>query len=485
MPNLERIEDNDPRVHYIGGQWSRDSLNFASGGTATGAWADGMVVSLEFQGSGIYVYCIVDPPVDGQPTTRYDVDGETVATYTAPWANFTKTEVSFTTEGLSPESHTLAVTIVNGHYPNSFWLDYFVIVLPDAGPTSQSITPTITSRTVSSISSSDVDLSVSTSSSSTSTILSASPARTTSNIISSPVISAGHPSVGEMQPSAGAGGAPTGPPPPPDTSSHINISTNASLIPTGTRVASQPSQSPRTTSTHNVSPVDSAAGSPSVGVLRAGVIGGTISAAALIILGLVACYIRQRRRRQQRPSVPPESQSFCPPDHSQQTYQEHIGTPVSAPSALGLSRSSLTAVHEVLDAPSSNGFHAAPPIETADSSPSSEANSVGDRPRESRVTLLSKSREASSWSSRSQRSSQVDPSIDMSSAPVSAPNDVLHTDAVQSQWHAPVDLQAQVWHLLPALVTPNIQDSVPSRHDVDSGLRLYDEAILPPPYTSA
>lgn len=137
-----------------------------------------MVVSLEFQGdsrlahtvhyshhqiplgSGIYVYCIVDPPVDGQPITRYDVDGETVATYTT-WANFTKTEVSFTTEGLSPDSHTLAVTIVNGHYPNSFWLDYFVVVLPDTGPTSQSTTPTITSGTISSISSGDVDLSVS------------------------------------------------------------------------------------------------------------------------------------------------------------------------------------------------------------------------------------------------------------------------------------------------------------------------------------
>lgn len=167
-----------------------------------------------------------------------------------------------------------------------------------------------------------------------------------------------------------------------------------------------------------------------------------------------------------------ESESFCPPDHSQQTYQEHIGTPVSAPFALGLSRSSLTAVQEVpvLDAPSSNEIHAAPPIETVDLASTSREAISRDRPRASRVMLPRKSREAPAWTSPSENSTLTD---------------VLLRDAVQSRWHAPVDLQAQGWHLLPDLVTPNIQGSVPLRHDMDSGLRLYDEAILPPPYTSA
>ncbi|KAI0758009.1 hypothetical protein C8Q74DRAFT_292353 [Fomes fomentarius] len=128
MPESVKIEDNDSRVQYIG-EWSTDPFAEASGGSRHGAAVLGVMATLSFTGTSIQVYGIIDDsPHDGQPTTRYDVDGETVETYTTPWTDTRAFDVRFFVKSdLSPGDHTIRITNMNGTSPTIFWLDYFVV----------------------------------------------------------------------------------------------------------------------------------------------------------------------------------------------------------------------------------------------------------------------------------------------------------------------------------------------------------------------
>ena len=66
----------------------------------------------------------------GQPTSSYAIDGETVGSYTAPFTPELHTgwnTTFFAKHDLSPGTHEIVVTNVNGTSPNVFWLDYFLV----------------------------------------------------------------------------------------------------------------------------------------------------------------------------------------------------------------------------------------------------------------------------------------------------------------------------------------------------------------------
>ena len=61
---------------------------------------------------------------------------------------------------------------------------------------------------------------------------------------------------------------------------------------------------------------------------------------------------------------------------------------------------------------------------------------------------------------------------------------LLRREVAGLSWHAPVQLQDRGRALLRAMSAGSPDPHKPA-HDVDSGLRLYDGNVLPPPYSAA
>ncbi len=69
----------------------------------------------------------------------------------------------------------------------------------------------------------------------------------------------------------------------------------------------------------------------------------------------------------------------------------------------------------------------------------------------------------------------------MSLDPPSSHTRLVHGEVLSTAWCAPTELQSRAQSLLRGF---SAQQQRPSAmRDVDSGLRVYDEPALPPPYT--
>ncbi|KAI0682631.1 hypothetical protein C8Q76DRAFT_322507 [Earliella scabrosa] len=132
-----RLDDSDPRVHYYPDyMWTADDHVeglVVEQGTRHGARFPGMQVGLDFQGTILDVVGVLDSR-SGQPTILCVLDGILRSYYTAPLpdstANGTRPEGSttfFSFNELAPGSHTALLTNINGTSPNIFWLDFFTV----------------------------------------------------------------------------------------------------------------------------------------------------------------------------------------------------------------------------------------------------------------------------------------------------------------------------------------------------------------------
>ncbi|KAL1941909.1 hypothetical protein VTO73DRAFT_6909 [Trametes versicolor] len=136
------IDDTDSRVNYeTDGQWLQLQLNNVTRHQTSLA---GATASLSFTGIGVHVIGMLEPSEDvGQPTTRYLIDGDVAGTYTAPFvptpdSHLNVTFFSFT--NLSLGKHTITVENMDGTTPNTVWLDYFLVDIPQ-GPSTAGTRP--------------------------------------------------------------------------------------------------------------------------------------------------------------------------------------------------------------------------------------------------------------------------------------------------------------------------------------------------------
>ncbi|KAI0737767.1 hypothetical protein C8Q80DRAFT_303267 [Daedaleopsis nitida] len=143
MSSPTLIEDDDQRVQYSG-QWIQDPFDLAHGGSRHGAALPDITVTLDFEGTGIQVVGILDRSVDsGYATTSYYIDGKPLSTYTSPFEDTRKFEISFySVHNLSPGKHNILISNDNGTSPNQFWLDYFLIDAESSTLTSSADTMT-------------------------------------------------------------------------------------------------------------------------------------------------------------------------------------------------------------------------------------------------------------------------------------------------------------------------------------------------------
>ncbi|KAI0658694.1 hypothetical protein C8Q70DRAFT_993670 [Cubamyces menziesii] len=136
------VDDSDPHVQYQPG-WKWEQGVAELDGTRHGATLTGLTCSLSFVGTGIRVVGTLEASdKSGQPQTTYEIDGAVVGTYNAPFTPSATTEYNvtfFEIHDLSPGDHSILINNTNGTSPNVFWLDYFLI---DLSPQSQIPSPT-------------------------------------------------------------------------------------------------------------------------------------------------------------------------------------------------------------------------------------------------------------------------------------------------------------------------------------------------------
>ncbi|KAI0758008.1 hypothetical protein C8Q74DRAFT_292343 [Fomes fomentarius] len=250
----------------------------------------GATASLTFKGTGIEVIGTVQSSAsDGYPTTTYAIDGDLIGTYTPPFVNNGDQlfNVSFFAKrDLTSGEHTIVITNTNGTSPNFFWLDYFLVDsasvpgIPDVPPPT-TLQPTSTStRTTSSTSDSSSPLQPKTSSTTThtssvssdpsslpgSTVETGTSVVTTFNgtSISQPTTTPSQSTTTSSLSRFSNG-----------SSSSMSATTSISVLPTSSEVEAR------------VPPGD---------LNLAAILGGVFGALALLVLLLLSCIWRKRRR---------------------------------------------------------------------------------------------------------------------------------------------------------------------------------------------
>ncbi|KAI9059992.1 hypothetical protein FKP32DRAFT_1077927 [Trametes sanguinea] len=436
------VDDTNPRVQYQPG-WIWDQGVAEVDGTRHGAATPGLECWLSFTGTGVQVVGTLGPSdMDGQPSTAYSVDGVLAGTYDAPFVppgTIRYNVTFFAAHNLSPGDHIIRINNTNGTSPNVFWLDYFLI---DGSPQSEapSPTPSTSQGTFSSQS---------------------NPSPYTSGV---PETSSGV--------STGAGNAPAG---------------------SGSSNTSQP------------------ASHPNIGAIVGGVVGGVVVVA--IIAVLLLCLLRERRRAARLQGIVPfdasqrGSQVLSPGSNgrraspglistkeSSRSMTEYSGTnspSTPLPSVFSISgnrslavQPSEPALESIASHPSSRSSRRgttaitpSTPSRPAPSSPPSSSEKATPSSRRATIPILSSLPTPVAESEPSPMSS-VNPTAP--SALFTADQPVIPPVAVvpPGVWHAPPTMHSRAQSLLQSFFSRG-----PRPHDVDSGLRLFDPVVEPPPYS--
>ncbi|KAI0758005.1 hypothetical protein C8Q74DRAFT_1360230 [Fomes fomentarius] len=432
MSSPTLVDDTNYVVQYAPG-WIWDQFVLGEvDNTRHGAAITGLTASLGFTGIGIDVVGTLEPTETyGRPTTSYSIDGKIVGNYTAPFTPSGGSILNvtfFSKRDLSSGNHQIVVTNVNGTNPNTFWLDYFLVYGPGASD-------------------------VSTSGPSPTTVTSGDPRNTAS----------------------------------------VDGTTGTSSAPVNTNV---PPGSVSTTSTSS---------SINTGAIVGGVIGGL---AMLVLCGILVLLWRRRNPKVHqaiepfahtpvRSSLSPKGSSSNPstasPHPGQRTLSEvtyassvivsSLPASVISPATNHTAPSDVASTHRtdlatvgiaVASSPTTDSVPSPPVLALAQSK--SFDSSRGSGPSTPRSGLVFPS------------DSQVVSSPTESSSIPPTPTPLVHDEISRAPWYVPAAAQSRAQSLLRAFSMRNrSQDSraqirTPAR-DVDSGMRLYNEASLPPAYT--
>ncbi|EIW61199.1 uncharacterized protein TRAVEDRAFT_17987 [Trametes versicolor FP-101664 SS1] len=445
---MSLVDDSNPSVQYASG-WIWDQGVAEVDATRHGANVAGLRAWLSFTVSVVGTLGPSDKY--GQPKTTYLIDGQVAGSYSAPVTPSGETRYNvtfFSAQDLSPGDHIVLINNTDGTSPNTFWLDYFLI---DHSPnsTSGSSSPTITPspNTVS------VSLQTVTSTSGTATVVST-----------------------------------------------VSVTVPVKLQPDPTSAA-------------NTSGSGSSSSHSNAGVIAGATIAGV---ALLVLLGVAFWWLRRRRRSDTTPgTVAPftlPQDPFVSGHQPSMRYSTNTGAtlPVSPAGSHFGHRPPTAPPSEVApesvvsrpesDAPSaSSGAGLLAPLRRTASPPSPSApasyspSPVSEKSQRTRSDPDTPSLAFSSLpgtgpeSSYSQSGPLTPASLAFSSTSGTAP--LMPPGALPpGAWHAPPDSHGRAHTLLRSLFSrgnragPRSDVSAAPR-DVDSGLRLYDNVVLPPPYT--
>ncbi|KAI1784068.1 hypothetical protein LXA43DRAFT_902334 [Ganoderma leucocontextum] len=487
MSSPTLIDDTNPVVQYAPG-WIWDQNVNEVDHTRHGAAIEGLTASLSFYGSGVQVVGTLEPTDNyGQPSTTYKVDGDLVGTYNAPFTASGDTRFNvtfFSTLDLTLDNHEVVITNVNGTSPNTFWLDYFLIYTQPVSSSGTTTTSTSTSVTPSdSLTNTLVPTVHSTSTTSTTTTSSSTTVVLTA--LASPVSTASSSS---------------------SSSSSSSASTDSTTYPfSGTTTAPSQSSAPTTatgtSSATGVSPASDTSQSPghsNTGKIVGSVVGGVVFLALLALL-----FFCVRRRRRVQDNIEPFTPQTRERASSSGTLFSGGGSPAIKVSKVPeLSFASSTA----LTAPTTSSYPAtassamsAQPSEygapiaaiggasaTAGTSSHTPISPPPRRPLPAEMKLQESIYDTSpvrigrsplSPPPGSVSASAISSDYAPSSARTPAPAD---TEASRARWYVPAQQQSRAQSLLGLLSSRGRR----RQQDEDSGLRLYNEPALPPPYTA-
>ncbi|KAI0737780.1 hypothetical protein C8Q80DRAFT_303726 [Daedaleopsis nitida] len=453
------IDDSNTAVQYDPG-WIWDQLvHDEVDHTRHGAAITGISTRLGFTGTGIDVIGTLEPTDrNGLPSTAYSIDGKNISTYTAPITTSSTLNVTFfSNRDLNPGDHEIVITNLNGSSPNVFWLDFFLVYSSTSDDSG--VTPSTSS----------------------------SPSLPTSASSSSDPVAA------------------TG-------------------VPTDTNLSAESTSSGTAKS--------------NVGAIVGSVIGGL---ACLLLFGIFLMLWRKRNRPAAKnsdhiapfthvsrapfspshPSTSTFSQSFPSTDNAHSASHEMIFNaaaiasrpPMSmrmpdAASTINtsnftevsstdppLSQSALnTALPSSATLPHSHTAHVEAKLHesiygssSALPDSGSSAHQSGPSPATARSELFPASSPVLTSETDPSSTSPVSPSLDSATS-------LVHAEVSRAPWTAPAERQSRAQSLLRAfsMRNDNRTRTKPSNtgvrggastRDVDSGLRLYSEAALPPPYT--
>ncbi|OJT12518.1 hypothetical protein TRAPUB_10919 [Trametes pubescens] len=446
------VDDSNPSVQYASG-WIWDQGVAELDATRHGAKIAGLKAWLSFTGTGVSVIGTLGPSdTYGQPKTTYLIDGQVAGSYNAPLTPSGETRYNvtfFSAQDLSPGDHIVLINNTDGTSPNTFWLDYFLIDTL-SNSTSGSSSPTINP----SPNAVSVSAQLVTSTSGTETVVS-------------------------------------------------TVSVTVPVKTTPTSAANTNSDS-GTGSSHS-----------KAGVIVAATISGV---ALLVFLAVAVFWLRRRRRPDTTPAgtVAPFTLSEDPYVSGHQPSMRYSNTRATMPISPAGSHFG-------------RGPPTAPPSEVAPESVVSQPESYTPSASSGAGLLASLRRTASpssppmpaayrpspvSEKSQRSRSDPDTPSLAFSSPPGTGPESSYSRSVPQTPaspafssasgtgtaplmppaalppgaWHAPPDSHGRAHTLLRSLFSrgpragPGSVTSTAPR-DVDSGLRLYDDVVLPPPYT--
>ncbi|TFK82973.1 hypothetical protein K466DRAFT_590100 [Polyporus arcularius HHB13444] len=524
MSDPQLVDDTTHAVQYAPG-WIWDQLVDEVDGTRHGAAKEGLTVSLGFSGTGIAVVgTLGSSDTNGQPRTSYAIDGSVVSTYNAPNTPSGQTHYNvtfFSTRNLSPGDHEIVITNLDGTNPNHYWLDYFLIYKSppansDPVPSSQPPSPppssmTTTSHSFSSTFTSNPPQMPSPSSTVTTTSSSSSPSLPASASASNSASASDSTSKSSLTTISGSNTS--------SASSTLPTSLQDTIDPLPFQV-SQTSGSVSVSSTANsttpLATVEANASQPGKGHTNVGAIAGGVAGGIALILLLAFIFLWRRRIRRAREDIEPFGSTlpqthdgFSPlpprrnghPVKSQEMYFNQMAFASMQPPAGSVAGSSyITSLSFPADPALEHAQYAGPDLATGagHDTPNQHFTSPGADPFATTKAQDSTVYESSSPPSSSASSttrlvpSRRQPTSPLSDAasPVtpagSATSLLLHTEVARTPWYSPPQAQSRAQSLLRASSSRNGRGSSSARsvvQDVDSGLRTYNEAALPPPYT--
>ncbi|KAI0737771.1 hypothetical protein C8Q80DRAFT_1210805 [Daedaleopsis nitida] len=492
MVSPQLIDDSDPVVQYQSG-WTWEP-NVQDEVDHTRHWLniDGITASLGFTGTGIQVVGTLMPSDGaGQPKTTYTIDGLSVGSYTAPFTSTTQYNVTyFTKRDLAPGSHTIIITSDFGTNGATFYLDYFLIY--DQPPANSGPTTTTTTHTVPSSTSTTSPPHTNTQPSTSTSTFGSSPALSPSE---SATLSSSDTAISSSQSQSQSQSDYSALSLTPFTDS--STSTNAAAS-GGERSATMSSSASTQTVTLLGSASDSTATNSSPGT--AVIVGAVLGGISLLVLIAITFFCARRRRRYQEPAdvSPPFSRQMSETTHNWTTLSSSPSYPSGPTSESGFSESAYASPNRI---PSSPPRRTSPPPAPASSSGSASispsaiagrriSSSAGDSKLPPSVYGATTIHTSSSAALISVSDHHSDPSTGDhpdNLIPPDTPQN-FRSEIARSPWHAPPGGHLRAQSLLsavsagdPRAVVPEQEPSV--EHYQDSGLRMYSETALPPPYT--
>ncbi|KAH9854819.1 hypothetical protein C2E23DRAFT_39386 [Lenzites betulinus] len=525
--DIEFVDDTNPRVQYAPG-WEWDQGLAEVDTTRHGASTAGLKAWLSFTGAGVRVIgTLGDSNTYGQPKTTYLVDGVVAGSYSAPFSGQTQYNVTFfSMRDLPLGDHVILINNTDGTSPNQFLLDYFLIDKTSSANSSPG--PTSPPAVVNPPPPASSNPPPSTHSSTTSHTTSTSPLTTSTNPSSNatpnlssepdlrPVSNSGSSAPSQTIPSGSATmtGSNT-------ASLPVGFVTTLGGLETAVSTTTVPVLLTQAGATQTNGPLSDAAQTAShsnVAVIAGAAVAGVC---ALAVLAVLLFCLRRRRKNASRadPFALSQSQDAGDALFDQKPSRQRTATNMNPTSVTASHRSAHDAGQAELAVPSAGSpesvasfseqhgrrvsSEAALPVPARFAFPhnapylsSGGHSSQNTEKPHSPISPASTSDEylglpSADVHSTSMSDSPHTPYSPDSPAPASTSRTSLIPTAVvpPGEWHAPPDSHSRAHFLLRSFFSRGRRSSgstvgtVPVAHDVDSGLRLYNAVVLPPPYT--